>query len=88
MKTLSTSNRPWGVKRNRDWKDLKRQLTRLEDLTHKIHSVSDDGGEQTTQSRWLDNVEISQSPDEPFSRSDIRQAPTVDESLEDRIQEL
>jgi hypothetical protein len=79
MKTLSTGDHPWGLKRNRDWKDLKRQLTRLEDLTHKIHSVSDAGGEATARSRWLDNVEISQSP---------RQAPTADESIEDRIQEL
>jgi hypothetical protein len=88
MKTLSTGDNPWGLKRNRDWKDLKRQLTRLEDLTHKIHSVSDAGGEETARSRWLDNVEISQSPDDPLSRSSFRQAPTADESLENRVPEL
>jgi len=88
MKTLSTGDRPWGLKRNRDWKDLKGQLTRLEDLTHKIHSVSDAGGEETTRSRWLDVVGLSRSPDEPVSQSDFRQAPTAHESQDDRIQEL
>ena len=83
MRQLSTSNRKWGVNRNLDWKDLKVQLIRLENLTHKITSVSDDGLGQTTHSRWLPgDIEIMESPDEPFSRVDIPQAPTSHESLE------